>query len=34
VSRAWARIEHAGWLHDLESAAASEPASEVPESDA
>jgi formate dehydrogenase subunit gamma len=34
VSRAWARTEHAGWLHDLESAAASEPASEVPESDA
>lgn len=34
VSRAWARIEHAGWLHDLESAAAPEPASEVPESDA
>jgi formate dehydrogenase subunit gamma len=34
VSRAWARTEHAGWLHDLESAAASEPATEVPESDA
>ncbi len=31
VSRAWARIEHAGWLHDLESAAAPEPAAEVPE---
>jgi formate dehydrogenase subunit gamma len=34
VSRAWARTEHAGWLHDPESAAASEPATEVPESDA
>ena len=31
VSRAWARIEHAGWLHDLESAAANESAAEVPE---
>ena len=31
VSRAWARIEHAGWLHDLESAAAPESAAEVPE---
>jgi formate dehydrogenase subunit gamma len=31
VSRAWARIEHAGWLHDLESAAATESAAEVPE---
>ena len=31
VSRAWARIEHAGWLHDLESGAATEPAAEVPE---
>jgi formate dehydrogenase subunit gamma len=31
VSRAWARIEHSGWLHDLESAAATESAAEVPE---
>ena len=31
VSRAWARIEHAGWLHDLESEAATESAAEVPE---
>ena len=31
VSRAWARIEHAGWLHDLESAAGTESAAEVPE---
>jgi formate dehydrogenase subunit gamma len=31
VSRAWARTEHAGWLHDLESAAATESAAEVPE---
>ena len=31
VSRAWARIEHAGWLHDLESAGATESAAEVPE---
>jgi formate dehydrogenase subunit gamma len=31
VSRAWARIEHAGWLHDLESAAATESAAEAPE---
>ena len=30
VSRSWARAEHAGWLHDLEKAAA-EPAAEVPE---
>ena len=34
VSRLWARTEHAGWLHDLESAAATESAAEVPESDA
>jgi formate dehydrogenase subunit gamma len=34
VSRSWARTEHAGWLHDLESAAATESAAEVPESDA
>ena len=34
VSRSWARIEHAGWLHDLENAAATESATEVPESDA
>jgi formate dehydrogenase subunit gamma len=31
VSRSWARTEHAGWLDDLESAAASESAAEVPE---
>jgi len=31
VSRSWAHIEHAGWLHDLESAAATESAAEVPE---
>jgi formate dehydrogenase subunit gamma len=31
VSRSWARIEHAGWLHDLESAAATKSAAEVPE---
>ena len=31
VSRAWARIEHAGWLHDLESAAATESAAKAPE---
>ena len=31
VSRAWARIEHAGWLHELESAAGTESAAEVPE---
>jgi formate dehydrogenase subunit gamma len=31
VSRSWARIEHAGWLHDLESAAATESAAEAPE---
>ena len=31
VSRSWARAEHAGWLHDLESAAATEPAAEAPE---
>jgi formate dehydrogenase subunit gamma len=31
VSRSWARIEHAGWLHDLESAAATESAAEMPE---
>ena len=31
VSRAWARVEHAGWLRDLDSAAAAEPAPEVPE---
>jgi formate dehydrogenase subunit gamma len=31
VSRSWARTEHAGWLHDPESAAATEPAAEVPE---
>lgn len=30
VSRSWARAEHAGWLHDLEKAAA-EPAAEAPE---
>jgi formate dehydrogenase subunit gamma len=31
VPRAWARIEHAGWLHDLEGAAAAESAAEGPE---
>jgi formate dehydrogenase subunit gamma len=31
VSRSWARTEHAGWLHDLENAAATEPAAEGPE---
>jgi formate dehydrogenase subunit gamma len=31
VSRAWARIEHAGWLDDLESPATTEPAAEAPE---
>jgi formate dehydrogenase subunit gamma len=31
VSRSWARAEHAGWLRDLEKAAAAEPAAEVPE---
>ena len=31
VSRSWARAEHAGWLHDLEDAAAAEPAAEVPD---
>jgi formate dehydrogenase subunit gamma len=31
VSRAWARVEHAGWLRDLDSAAAAEPAAEGPE---
>jgi formate dehydrogenase subunit gamma len=31
VSRSWARTEHSGWLHDLESAAATESAAEVPE---
>jgi formate dehydrogenase subunit gamma len=34
VSRAWARTEHAGWLHDLESAASAAPAADAPESDA
>jgi formate dehydrogenase subunit gamma len=34
VSRAWARREHAGWLHDLDSAAATEPAAEVTGTDA
>jgi cytochrome b subunit of formate dehydrogenase len=34
VSRAWARTEHAGWLRDLESAAATEPAASGQESDA
>jgi formate dehydrogenase subunit gamma len=29
VSRSWARIEHAGWLRDLESAAATNPAEEA-----
>ena len=31
VSRAWARVEHAGWVRDLDSAAAAEPAPEAPE---
>ncbi len=31
VSRSWARTEHAGWLHDLDSAAVAEPAAESPE---
>jgi formate dehydrogenase subunit gamma len=31
VSRSWAHTEHAGWLDDLESAAATESAAEVPE---
>lgn len=31
VSRSWARTEHAGWLHDLENAAATESAAEVPD---
>jgi formate dehydrogenase subunit gamma len=31
VSRWWARTEHAGWLHELDSAAATESAAEVPE---
>jgi formate dehydrogenase subunit gamma len=31
VSRLWARTEHAGWLHDLESAAATESVTEGPE---
>ena len=31
VSRSWARTEHAGWLHELESAAATEPTAEAPE---
>jgi formate dehydrogenase subunit gamma len=31
VSRSWARTEHADWLHDLENAAAAEPAAEAPE---
>jgi formate dehydrogenase subunit gamma len=31
VSRSWARTEHAGWLHDLESAASTESAAEAPE---
>lgn len=31
VSRSWARTEHAGWLQDLEDAAATESAAEVPE---
>jgi formate dehydrogenase subunit gamma len=31
VSRSWARIEHGGWLHDLESAAGAESAAEAPE---
>jgi formate dehydrogenase subunit gamma len=34
VSRAWARTEHAGWLRDLETAPAPEPAPEAPESEA
>jgi formate dehydrogenase subunit gamma len=31
VSRSWARTEHAGWLRDLENAAATESAAQVPE---
>jgi formate dehydrogenase subunit gamma len=31
VSRWWARAEHAGWLHELDSPAATESAAEVPE---
>jgi formate dehydrogenase subunit gamma len=31
VSRWWARTEHAGWLQELDSAAATESAAEVPE---
>ena len=31
VSRSWARAEHAGWLHELESAAGTESAAEAPE---
>jgi formate dehydrogenase subunit gamma len=31
VSRWWARTEHAGWLHELDSAAATGSAAEVPE---
>jgi formate dehydrogenase subunit gamma len=31
VSRLWARTEHAGWLHDLENAAETESAAELPE---
>jgi formate dehydrogenase subunit gamma len=31
VSRSWARIEHAGWLDDLESPATTESAAEAPE---
>jgi formate dehydrogenase subunit gamma len=31
VSRWWARTEHAGWLHELDSAAAAEPPAEGPE---
>ncbi len=34
VSRAWARTEHAGWLHDLESTAATEATAQTPESNA
>jgi formate dehydrogenase subunit gamma len=30
VSRSWARAEHAGWLHELDSAAATESAVEAP----
>ena len=31
VSRSWARAEHGGWLHDLERAAAAEPAEPGPD---